>query len=390
MQNLRRIVLSLLLCAGVSSFALTYFILSVPRTDSAGPQIGSTPDWDWRETVSQQGASDSPSLETIAEPDEPARETGGVPERGDDTDRQSRAAPDSRATAEGLARTADPVVARAAVNDLANFKDERGAGFLADLVFDSEVSDTVRMEAARALARMDSPNALDALLRATYSNIDTDPGEPVLHAVLRGLAAHHYGEAGSFINDLLAHPDMDVAAKTATIDAMSETPGSEALASLFEQARSDDPEVRESAIWAMAGRDDVHLAGAELFGLLEGESVPWVRASLYEALRYQDSVNVGALWDAVIDETSLSARLAGYQTIARHLPDAESARFDAEIVPELQTIATENHSLNERLSAIMTLGRAKTSEGAVEALLALRDTTGDDRVRRAAELALRP
>lgn len=419
--------------------AFSFFLLSPPSADLPAPSAESA-DWDWRQAIDARDAprprahpdeftvsDDTPApditrfadVRSFLDPsasigerekaifrfarEHPGEALKALSELLEDerTDSRLKAAaaraladigePEGRAIAERLTRDPDPVVARGAVKGLASQEDSETTDFLSTLLVDDETTETVRMEAALALAGMNSAHAVESLLRASYSDIDSDPGEPVLHAVLGALAANHYAQAGGYIDALLAHPEMDLDTKKATVESMAQAEGSEALNSLLKQARADDPELRDAAIWAIAGRDDVHLAGPDLLNLLESESTPWVRTSLYEALRYQDQLDVTPIWDRVIEEDTATARLAGMQVIARHMPDEAAARFDSEIVPELREIAANDSSRNNRLSAVIALGRAKTSAGAVDALLSLRENPDlDAQTKRAAEFALRP
>jgi hypothetical protein len=429
-QPWKSLCLWVTLSLGVASVALAWFISSLPA--SSFPKLQIDPlSWTWpadpKEGTSAQHNASSPGSNPTLEPSETSDIQIILDWNADLIERErailrlvkdspSRAEPilqhlieneyelsrlrlaaaqglavliPDLALAEILARHPNQAVARGAVRGIAGHEAEPATELLATLLLDPTVATLGRIEAAINLSRLDTPAAFEHLLRATYSAIDLGPDEPVLHEVLRELVSHHYDKVGGFIDGLLAHPDMDTATKTATLDGMAHAPGAGSLTTLLQQARSADPVVREAAFWAIAGQDYSEVDQAELAGLLSVESVPWVRSTLYEALRHQDQVPVHLLWDQIVGETDTATRIRGYNLLATHLPPAKVPLFGQTIVPELHQIARENKSLTERVGAIIVLGRAQQSAGAEEALRLLAQEGIDAETRRAAQIALR-
>jgi len=293
------------------------------------------------------------------------------------------------AVGEALAHHPDPIIARGAIRGIAAHDEGVATELLSQLLFDPNIPTPVRIEAAINLSRLETPEAFENLLRATYSDIDAGPAEPVLHEVLRGLVSHHYERVADFVEGILAHPEIDSAAKTALLAGMAHAPDRSASHALFQQARSDDPAIREAAIWSIVGQGRPGVDQAELLDLLRQESVSWVRSTLYEALRQLDHVPMHSLWNEVIGETDVSTRIRGYNLIAAHVTPSEVTLFDQTIVPELQQIAQENSSLTDRVGAVIALGRAPGSAAAAGALRQLTQDGPDPETRRAAEIALR-
>lgn len=296
----------------------------------------------------------------------------------------------SRALAEKLAQGKDANLARGAVRGLAERDDTGSTRFLTKLLTDKTSSEAVRMEAALGLAQMKSPEAYNALLNATYADLDSHSSEPVFHDVLRGLVRNHYNRSEGIVDELLNHPEIGNETKVVAIDEMAKVQGSEALAALLLQASSENPEIREAAAWAIAGHEEVSLTRDYLLALVEQEPYPWVRSGLYEALRHQESFDLTNIWDRVDQEENVSARIAGIKLIADQMPADASERFSTQFVPQLEEIVTKDPSLTNRLDAIIALSRARTNPEAEKFLQKIQTSDlYDTETKRAAKLALR-
>jgi HEAT repeat protein len=296
---------------------------------------------------------------------------------------------EARQLAAETAWSGEPQVARAAVRGIAEQDNPASAATLSQLLLDQNATDSVRIEAATRLAEMRTPEAFAALLQATYADLDRDPGEPVFHGVLTAMTRNHPNRIGNFVDQLVNHPSTPDQTRSTALDAMAGGSGPQSLALLLEKAAAGDPEVRDAAIWAMIDHSDLKLAGPYLTELAAREETPWVRAGLYEAIRQQDVVDVAPYWDLVLSEKDINARLRGMKLLASHIPPGSVTRFEAEVVPQLQTIAREDRSVTNRLNAINALGLAKNSPTAAKALRDLQQTAIDPQTQRAAEIALK-
>ena len=96
-----------------------------------------------------------------------------------------------------------------------------------------------------------------------------------------------------------------------------------------------------------------------------------MRRRFYEASIPQADSPGESLLPRVLAETDISARVAGFNTLAsaaaRNRTSALDQEFDREIVPELESIATSPNSLNIQMRAVFALRRSG-SQRAEEAL----------------------
>jgi len=241
----------------------------------------------------------------------------------------------------------------------------RGGGesatVLSQVLNDAQRPESVRSEAALGLGDIPEPEALAALTRAA-----TEIREPELaDTVLEGLGKRPFAETEDFFRKYLETPGLETESKVAALEGLAGAQG-DVGPLLLKYASDPDPEVRASAAWALGSIEESTGLGAQLADLLKSETNPQVRARLYSALANQDGWNPGTVLKLVGQESDPNARLAALDLLAASSHSAESegvlAFFNDTAVPELKRSALGADSLQDRLSAVMTLRKAGTTE----------------------------
>lgn len=295
--------------------------------------------------------------------------------------------PEVKALIDQLASGEDEMVARGAIRGIASRGSAEDADTLSGLLHNVRLPDSVRTEAALGLGDMGTPEALNHLMRASYTAVDFDDFEPVFQSVLAGLGMQDFENTADYFARLLEHPEIDHNTRVTALDALADAEG-DASSLLLEYTRHEDPEVREAAAWSLALREDVQKVAAQLTEQLASESDPEVRSRLYHAVD-ASGAEVESLWNQVIREKDQSAFLAGAGMLAREVSSPEStlaSRFDRDAVPPLKTIALESPDFGTQLKAINTLGRANSPQ-AQAALKEIYASNSDPRIQRAVEVA---
>jgi len=232
---------------------------------------------------------------------------------------------------------------------------------LAGVMSDPDRSEWVRAEAARALGHAADPSASDHLLDA-YGAIADDEFQAV---VLEGLGSRPFAETETFFRDTIDDPRVPLEARQNAIEALATAGASGFLLEIA--ASSRDEALRTSAVQSLAALDGASRDVRQLGELLTTEPSPEVRAAIYAALAFHAREAVsdpGALLAAAHAEPSPHARLHGYRAVASLVHGSSDAglqaRFDAHMVPWLQSESESGATQYARRLSLNTLALAET------------------------------
>jgi HEAT repeat protein len=267
----------------------------------------------------------------------------------------------------------DRLVVLGAIRGLAALGDDLAIARLRVLLCNGDAPLEYRIEIARCLGALDSPQALAALGAGFEAAHDDD----LAAVLLDSLGRQDFAATGGVFAELLADPQAGTELQANAADALA---GSDAgaLPLLAETAaRHADAEVRAAAAWALGVNRDTGGYGPQLAAQLAAEPEAEVRRRLYEALVRQQEIPLAPVWTGAAQETDPAARIAAANALAAglHGPSgtpADATRFDESLVPEMEGTATSPTSLNLRLRAVFALWRAGTP-GAIAALYRIRD-----------------
>lgn len=276
--------------------------------------------------------------------------------------------PESHGLLVGLLGDASDVVAMAAIRGLSAQGTPAGATAINTVLLDAARGTDVRAEAAAGLGTMARAEALDALTAA----IGLVQENSVLSEVVRSLGRRPIEETQNVLRSFLDSPHTPAELKVDAVEGLAEAKG-DATPFLLEYARHTDPEVRSAALWAMASLETPGHAGAELMAQLDVEASPAMRKHLYQALANQQQFDLQRAWEHITAEKESVSRLAGLDFLARVVqrsPTPEMVTFfDQRAVPELKQAALDGTVRDARMSAVLTLRRARTASS----FAALRD-----------------
>jgi HEAT repeat protein len=156
-------------------------------------------------------------------------------------------------------------------------------------------------------------------------------------------------------------------------------------------ASDANPELRAAAAWALSATETHQDLTPQLIALLKQEADPEVRVRLYEALGAQDKMDKPAVLALARAETNPAARQAGFGLLAdacRADPTPDLVTFfDTTAVPELKATALSDKDRQSRLSAVLTLRRART-ELSANALQEIASKSDDQKIVETAQAAL--
>jgi HEAT repeat protein len=270
--------------------------------------------------------------------------------------------PDGLAMLLGLVKDADQSVARAAVQALAQQDQPQAATALAQLVNDTGASTEVRCEAVAALGAIREPWILEPLSRAAKESHN----ENIMDAALDAIAGLDFSVTKDFFKDFLQSPDVTSEMRVTAIEALGGAQGDPTSFLADLAAHSPDADIRVAAAMAMSATEVTGNAGPELLAMLANEADPDVRLRLYQALRNQESFDVAAALADVQKESDPSARIAGFDLLAKALRENPTPElknfFDQTAIPELKQMALNGPTQDDRQAAIIALARAHTPE----------------------------
>jgi HEAT repeat protein len=271
-----------------------------------------------------------------------------------------------------LLNDSDLAVAKAAVQGLSQTHQAEAMTALSQLVTDNSASVGVRCEAALALGATHEPWVLDPLSRAARESTDED----VTIAALNALGGLDFNTTKAFFEDFLQSPNVSCDVQIAAVESLTQAEGDPSAFLARLAATSSDPEIRVAAAWALSATQNAGNLGPDVLAMLGKEIDPDVRLRLYQALANQQSFDVNAAMSAVQNEADPSARVAGFDMLAKSLRDNPTPElqklFDEVAIPELRKIALTGESLDDRQAAIIALARANTP-GAMAALSDLKN-----------------
>ncbi len=265
-----------------------------------------------------------------------------------------------REAACGLLQCANPDVVAFGIRGLANIGDEGSRAALAGILHNGTKAQSLRLKAATALGRIGSQSAADDLILA----FNEFPEEDTHRHLLDALGHCPFPVIENTFRDYLADPEVPAELRSAAAEALSNSTG-ESLPMLQNLAATDaDPEVREMAAWAISTREPGGQLGSELARMLVVEPEPDVRRRLYEGLLVQAENPADSLLPLIESEDDPAARVAAFNSagdaVGRGSSAALAARFDSQMVPELEAVALGESSLNLRMRAVFALRRADT------------------------------
>jgi len=283
------------------------------------------------------------------------------------------------AVAEGLGYSSNPrakkllsvalenendIVVCGAIRGLSAIGDSHAVFTLSGILNSSGESETVIAAAAAGLGGIDSPDAYLALINA-YRNAEALRDDSLQQDIISALGYRDLSETKTFFQDILNQSDTDASLRLAAIEAIEDAQG-DTGAFLANYLNDTDSEIRAEAAWALAATDAPGDLAQVLQSRLAMEQDAEVRKRLYQALGNQENPNLDAAAGSIFKETDLEARLAGYDLLARGLKGSENAalseQFKTRAIPELQEVALSDVNLNVKLSAVITLKRANTSD----------------------------
>ncbi len=265
--------------------------------------------------------------------------------------------------ARALLVSENPAEAQLAVRALAVIGGEANTQSLSAMILNASLPTPVRLEATLAMGIIGTPRAREALVDA----FRVFP-EPEMHEqILGALGQFPFTQIEGTWKQILGDPNTPAEVRVAAVDALAGS-SPDALPFLKTMAASDrDPQVREMSAWAISalpGAAENELLGPDLARMATVEPDADVRRRLYEALPAQVINPAESLLPVIQSETDYAARVAGFNaladTVKRGASSGLSAKFDAEIVPELTTIAASNQTLDVKTRAVFALRRANT------------------------------
>lgn len=265
--------------------------------------------------------------------------------------------------ARALLKSENPAEAQFAVRALAVIGGEANTDSLNAMISNTALPKPLRLEATLAMGIIGTPRARESLVAAFRVFPEPEDHEQILGA----LGQFPFAQIEGTWKQILGDPNTPAEVRVAAVDALAGS-SPDALPFLKTMAASDrDPQVREMSAWAISalpGTGENELLGPDLARMAKVEPDADVRRRLYEALPAQVNNPAESLLPVIQSETDYAARVAGFNaladTVKRGASSGLSAKFDAEIVPELTAIAVSNQSLDVRTRAVFALRKANT------------------------------
>jgi len=287
-----------------------------------------------------------------------------------------------RQAALGLLQQGNDRLSTIAIHGLGTLGDEGSRAELSAILHNKPTARGLRLHAAAALGRIGSPQAAQDLVDA----FEEFSGEEEQTRLLDALGHCPFPVVDSTFREFLADPASPDELRVAATEALSNS-SAEAVPFLQNLAASDpDADVREMAAWAISTREPGGQLGPELARMIGIEPEPDVRRRLYEGLLVQAENPAESLLPTIQAEDDPAARIAAINAVGdavgRGRPTSLASPFDAEMVPELETVAMGESSLNLRMRAVFALRRAGTP--ASKAALARISSTHSPEIAKAA------
>jgi len=232
-------------------------------------------------------------------------------------------------------------------------------------VADRRAGDRVRTDAARTLGDAGSDSALAALQDAAALNLSSETQD----AVVASLGRYPFRRTRTLFAGWLADDGRSTDFKVRAVEALAASDG-DAVPLLAETtANHPSPRVRAAAAWAIGQNANVMDQGYRLTELVAAERDTFVRRRLYEALAKQASIPAQRVLEQALQESDPAARIAGFNAVAVALRGDSASlamveRFAQAAIPELETSALGDGSLNLRLRSVFALIRCGLPEAA--------------------------
>jgi HEAT repeat protein len=256
------------------------------------------------------------------------------------------------------------VVVRGAIRGLAAIGDRDSILTLSEILSANNGSNGVIAETAKELAKIDHPDAYDALVSAYNESYDTTTME-FKESIIAALGQRDISETGDFFQNILDETNFSLPLKLATIEALQDAQG-DTIPLLLPYLNDEISEVRAETAWTLAYVDEPGDVADSLERRLAVEEDAEVRKRLYQALGNQESVDISAHAEVILQEPNLETRLSGYDLLASHIRTSENKTFQEqfaeEVIPELRKIALSSERIGNKLSAVMALKKASTTE----------------------------
>lgn len=262
--------------------------------------------------------------------------------------------------AQALLQTGDDRLRRLAIQGMVAIGTGAETKSLAAILHDPSWPQSLRVLAAASLGKIGSPEAGDELIAAFGDFSDEDVQETLLDALGYFPYQQIAGTWKTFLDDPSTPPGLRAAAAEALANSSPDAvPYLESLA-----ASDRDANVREMAAWALSTQPPGGALGPEITGMIRTEPEPDVRRRLYESLLVQTDNPSESLLPIIEQEEDPAARVAAMNAVGDAVGRKQSSpladTFDSEMVPELQSVALGNSSLNLRMRAVFALRRAGT------------------------------
>lgn len=273
--------------------------------------------------------------------------------------------------------TGDEAMILSALRGLAGLDHPGDEARFADLLNSPTASAALCAEAALALGALSSLNS-EKILISAYQTAPAEDDE-LREMILTGLGQRNIAETQAFFQSLLDQ-EPDPERRLEIVSAVSDAPG-DAAPFLIQQLSDSDSNVRAEAVWALSMQEaDLNEI---LCDQLEAETNSEVRQRLYEALDEQENPDLPLILKHSLKEENINTQLAAFSLIATRLDEIENPteRESAEFVlaNELEQMAVDGTTLNQRMRAVIGLQRMNTAQ-AEDALKRVISNSTDPRV----------
>jgi HEAT repeat protein len=258
----------------------------------------------------------------------------------------------------GLLNDPSGATVKAAIKGLAQQGTSQAVDALTKLVYDPTRSTDVQVSSIEGLGTINQPGAFGALAQAAATLGDDD----MVKAVLDALGGRNFDETQIFFQNYLRNPNVSTELRVAATEALANAQG-DPTAFLASLATDQDSEVRTAAAWAMSATEVTGNIGGQLLGIVQAEGDPDVRIRLYQALMNQENVDPASVLTTVQNEKDTGgARIAALDLLSKTLRTNPSSDlqtfFDQTAIPELQNDALKADTSEQRMAAVIALGRA--------------------------------
>jgi HEAT repeat protein len=232
---------------------------------------------------------------------------------------------------------------------------------LAAILGDPNRSEDLRVEAALALAEMRSPEAAEAL-KSAASDLEN---EEVAARALEGLGKLPWNSMGAFFTNYLGNPRVPHSLKAAALESLGNAQA-DTSELLLSYATSEVSDLRAAAAWGLLSAQSEADLSPALLTWAFNEHDASIRSHLYQSLADQPNADPALLLELAKKEHNPRAKLdlmAAAATSVQANPDSGLAvHFKDLMLPQLITLALQAANTQDRVTAVIALGRAGSPE----------------------------